>query len=76
MAVGVDVQAARNVETGAESTLAWGRPLSASPALTRVTPQLPAVPATVREPEAALARVPRFQTTSWPVTEGEPLEET
>lgn len=73
--VGVAAQPVRVVETAAETTLAWGRPLSTSPVLTRVAPQVLAVPVTVRAPEALLARFPRFQTTFWPLTEGEPLED-
>jgi hypothetical protein len=73
---GVGVQAAIVVVTADEITLAKGSPLFTSPVLARVTPQLLTVPETVSAPEAPLARLPRLQTTCWPVTAGEPLQET
>ena len=73
--LGVGVQARMTVVTALEAALFLGVPLSTAALLTRVMPQLPTVPVTVKTALAPAARLPKVQTTFCPTTAGEPLEE-
>ena len=75
LGVGVGVQPMRTVLTALDKTLFMGVWPFNSPVFARVSPQLLTVPTTVRAPATPAAKLPRGQTTSWPVTVGAPLAE-